>query len=199
MSEAFKPQEPVAFISLADHHRREATIRVGGLLVIPPALLALLFVAYHLEPSKPDPTELWTVKLLFVIAVCLLAAFTGWGLLALERWSRWFVSVAATALTPVSAYVLWLYTDLIREDEAWVAELLALIVATSWIPLLLILWSPSGRAVFAPGYRRVIGKRQWGGWMGIAGAVCFAGLQFVAYLSLILGTFFLLSVSGFAR
>ncbi len=199
MSNAFKPQAPLAFIALADLHRREATIRIGGLLIVPPAVLLLLFVAYHVEPWTPDPTEFWTAKLFFVMAVCLLAALTGWGLFELRRWSRWALSIAATALTPVSVYVLSLYFRIIRENDVWMVELTALIAATSWIPLLLILWSPNGRTVFAPEYRRVVGKRQWGGWLGVVGAVFFAGLQLIAYFSVILGTFYLLMVSGFAR
>jgi len=199
MLETFKPQEPVPHMAFADLHRREATIRIGGLIIIPPAVLSLLFVAYHLEPSKPDPTQLWTIKHLFVVAVCLFAAFTGWGLFELERWSRWALSAAATAHTPFSVYALSLYFKVIREREVWMVELMALIAATSWIPLLFILWSPSGRAVFTPGYPRVVGTRQWGGRLGVAGAAFFAVLQVIAYLSVVLGAFFLLMTLGFAR
>jgi hypothetical protein len=193
---------------------RVTIIRLGGRIGL--ILSVLVFVTFGLgflsEFSKiavaegqidPWKYRVFIARAVSMLSANLLAMVTNWGLLSLRRWARWALSCAA--ILPVPVLILgYLSLRIMRTEEvegsitAW--ELAVITIASSiyWVPILIVLWSRNGMAVFSVGHfeasRREGRKRS--GCLPIVGAVAFAFSQGFVYTGLTLTVMSVLKFVG---
>jgi hypothetical protein len=148
----------------------------------------------------------WLARMATVNSLALLAAVTSWGLFQLRNWGRWALTIVLLVPLPILLFSL-LFHD--RSGAATAQESvdsvgligLTIVLALSCAPQLFLLWSPKGRTVFSPGYRKVIEQTQdlRRGCLGYLQALLIVPASFASYLVLMVTALNTLVVLGLIR
>jgi hypothetical protein len=165
--------------------------------------LGTLSELQRVEDIEPWLYRRWVARMTGVLSLAVIAAATCWGLYRLRTWGRWALTVV-TAL-PVPALLCgWLFLSRnLAPGLRWgpdPAGLTALSVmsALSCPLLLFLMWSPTGRVVFSPGYARGARRNaeRRAGCLGVVAAFVVALAGFASYLVLLQTVLSLLAALG---
>jgi hypothetical protein len=199
------------------HLNRERCIRVTGLLCLAVAVIVLLSFGLgtlsELRKLPSDERELeqwmnrrWVARMATVNSLALIATVTNWGLFQLRSWGRWVATIVSVIPVPILVCT-WLIGDrtgdpTVRESlDSFGLIALAMVSAISCIPQFFLLWSPKGRMVFSPAYRRIVllTPNQREGCLGLLQALLIFAASCTSYFVLMMATLNTLVILGLIR